>query len=133
MSRSADLDAAITIIIVDAYGDDEQHTAFLTVLAEQTPLPAEATSLGIPVVVTGIDYSNEARGLTATCRSPGGNGAVAMADLMFPPETEKAPAAARHCTRTTTLNLAGTDQALRSAFIGNGGGAQPDTAEAPQR
>lgn len=64
--------APIEIIVVDAYGDDEQYTAFLTVISEQAPLPAEATLLGVPVAVTGIDYYNEARGLTATCRSPEG-------------------------------------------------------------
>jgi hypothetical protein len=78
----------IKIIIVDAYGDDEQYTAFLTVIAEQTPLPAEATLLGTPVTVTAFDYDNEARGLTATCRSPAGTGEVTLADLTFPPDTE---------------------------------------------
>jgi hypothetical protein len=34
MPKSADLDAAIEVIIVDAYGDDEQYTAFLTVIEE---------------------------------------------------------------------------------------------------
>jgi hypothetical protein len=90
MPRSADLDAAIEIIVVDAYGDDEQYTAFLTVISEQTPLPATATLLGVPVTVTGIDYDNAARGLTATCRSPERVGEVALADLAFPPDTETA-------------------------------------------
>ncbi len=83
---------------MDAYGDDEQYTAFLTVISEQTALPTTATMLGIPVTVTGIDYDNEARGLTATCQSPGKTGDVALADLAFPPDTETAwiHAAYRH-------------------------------------
>jgi hypothetical protein len=35
--------------------------------------------------------------------------------------------------QATTLSLASDDQSLRAAFIGSGGGAQPDTAQAPQR
>jgi hypothetical protein len=101
MPKSADLDAAIEIIIVDAYGDDERYTAFLTVIAEQTALPAEATLLGAPMTVTALDYHNEARGLTATCRAPDGTGEVALADLAFPPDTETAwiHAAYRHYLR----------------------------------
>jgi hypothetical protein len=98
MPKSVDLDAVIESIIVDAYGDDEQYTAFFTVIDERTPLPAEATLLGAPVTVTGFDYVNEARGLTATCRAPDGTGEVALADLTFPLDTETAwiHAAYRH-------------------------------------
>jgi len=105
MPKSADLDAAIEIIIVDAYGDDEQYTAFLTVIAEQTPLPAKATLLGTPVTVTAFDYYNEARGLTATCQSPHGTGEVSLADVSFPPDTETAwiHAAYRHYLGLTPL------------------------------
>jgi hypothetical protein len=90
MANRSDLDAVIETIIVDAYGDDEQYTAFLTVIEEQTPLPAAATLLGTPVTVTGFGYPNEARGLTAECEAPDGTGEVALADLTFPPDVETA-------------------------------------------
>jgi hypothetical protein len=98
MAKRPDLDAVIETIIVDAYGEDEQYTAFLTVIEEQTPLPATATVLGTPVTVTGFDYRNETRGLTAECEAPDGVGEVALADLAFPPGTETAwiHAAYRH-------------------------------------
>jgi hypothetical protein len=98
MPRRPDLDAVIETVIVDAYGDVEQCTAFLTIIEEQTPLPAAATLLGAPVTVVGFDFPNEARRLTATCEATGGAGEVALADLAFPPETETAwiHAAYRH-------------------------------------
>jgi hypothetical protein len=87
MGRNRELDAAIETIIVDAYGEDEQYTAFLTVIDEETPLPAAATLLGTPVTVTGFDYANEARGVVATCHGPDGAGEVTLAELAFPPDT----------------------------------------------
>ena len=63
MRQRSDLDSVVETIVVDAYGDDEQYVAFLTVIEEETRLPAAATLLGAPVTVTGLDYSNEARGL----------------------------------------------------------------------
>lgn len=90
MGEDPDLDATIEAIVVDAYGGDEQYTAFLTVIEEETQLPAAATLLGSPVTVTGFDYTNEARGVVATCRGPDGAGEVALADLAFPPDTVSA-------------------------------------------
>lgn len=40
--------------------------------------------------MTGFDYTNEARGVVATCRGPDGAGEVALADLAFPPDTVSA-------------------------------------------
>ena len=98
MPKRPDLDAVIETVIVDAYGDVEQYTAFLTIIEEQTPLPAAATLLGAPVTVVGFDFPNEARGLTAACQTADGAGEVALADLAFQPETETAwiHAAYRH-------------------------------------
>jgi hypothetical protein len=81
MPMRPDLDAVIETVIVDAYGDVEQYTAFLTIIEEQTPLPAAATLLGAPVTVVGFDFPNEARGLTAACESADAAGEVALADL----------------------------------------------------
>jgi hypothetical protein len=92
-----DLDYVVDMIIVDAYNDDEKYGAFLTVLEEETQLPAAATLLGIPVTVTGLDHDWR-RGLVAICQGPQGAGEVSLADLAFPPETVTAwiHAAYRH-------------------------------------
>jgi hypothetical protein len=82
-----DLDNAIEAIVVDAYGADEQHSAFLAVIEDETLLPTAATLLGTPVTVTSIDYTNEARGIVATCQGPDGAGEVTLADLAFPSHT----------------------------------------------
>ena len=42
---------------MDAYGESEQATAFLTTLEEYLPLPFGATVLGEAVVVEKIDLS----------------------------------------------------------------------------
>jgi hypothetical protein len=81
------LDRAIETIVVDAYGVDEQYSAFLTVIEDETALPVPATLLGVPVIVTSIDYQDEARGIVATCKSPDGVGKIALADLKFAPDT----------------------------------------------
>jgi hypothetical protein len=53
-------------ITVDAYGDDEQFSAFCQVIEDEVDLPTEGFVIGVPVVVTEIDYDgNEMRGLTA--------------------------------------------------------------------
>lgn len=98
MRQRSDLDSMVESILVDAYGDDEQYVAFLTVIEEETRLPAAATLLGAPVTVTGLDYTNEARGLVAICEGSNGTGEVALADLAFPPDTVTAwiHAAYRH-------------------------------------
>ncbi|MET8312271.1 hypothetical protein [Micromonospora sp. NPDC005173] len=87
MPSDRDLDNVIETIIVDAYDADEQHSAFLTVIEDETPLPVAATLLGTPVTLTSIDYTNEARGIVATCHGPHGAGDVTFADLTFPPDT----------------------------------------------
>ena len=101
MRKTSDLDAVIEIITVDAYGDDEQYTAFLTVIEDQTTFPIAATLLGTAVTVTAFDYLDPARGLTATCSGPDGKGEVSLAGLVFAPDTVTAwiHAAYRHYLR----------------------------------
>ena len=55
---------------MDAGGESEQATAFLTVLEEHLALPFRATVLGEAVVVEKIDLSG-ADELIATCRRRG--------------------------------------------------------------
>ncbi len=64
------LDAWIEEATVDAYGESEQATAFLTVLDEYLALPCGATVLGEAVVVEKIDLGG-AEELIAMCRRRG--------------------------------------------------------------
>jgi hypothetical protein len=50
----ADHDQLIAVITVDAYGEDEPHTAFLEVFNQEVRLLAAATVLGVPVDVVGL-------------------------------------------------------------------------------
>jgi hypothetical protein len=86
MTEPDDLDRVVADIVVDAYGDDEQYGAFLTVFEEECELPAAATLLGSPVTVTGLEQ-HWARGLLARCEGPQGAGEVSLADVAFPPDT----------------------------------------------
>jgi hypothetical protein len=91
-------DKIIEMIVVDAYGDDEQLSAFVTVLEDELLLPAEATLLGSPVTVLELDFLELPRGPFARCRGEHGEGEVALADVCFPPATVTAwiHAAYRH-------------------------------------
>jgi hypothetical protein len=87
MKQRADLENALESILVDTYDDADEYSAFYNVIDDQIELPVSATLLGMPVVVTGLTFTNEARGLTATCEGPHGSGEVTLADLAFPPDT----------------------------------------------
>jgi hypothetical protein len=77
------LDALIEEATVDAYGESEQATAFLTVLEEYLALPCGATVLGETVVVEKIDLSG-ADELIAICRRRGKRQKVRLLDLELP-------------------------------------------------
>ena len=68
---------------MDAYGESEQATAFLTTLEEYLPLPFGATVLGEAVVVEKIDLSG-ADELIAMCRRRGKRQKVRLLDLELP-------------------------------------------------
>ena len=74
------LDALIEEATVDAYGESEQATAFLTVLEENLALPFRATVLGEPVVVEKIDL-RDADELIALCRRGRKRHRVRLLDL----------------------------------------------------
>jgi len=93
MSRQKDqyidsitLEDLIEEIIVDAYGEDEQVSAFCQVIEDGVPLPAGGFVIGEPVSVVEIDYDgNERRGLTAKCRrEDGSEHIVAASEVVFP-------------------------------------------------
>ncbi|MEO5742721.1 MAG: hypothetical protein ABIS29_19205 [Vicinamibacterales bacterium] len=76
------LDALIDEATVDAYGESEQATAFLTALEEYLALPFGATVLGEAVVVEKIDLSADE--LIAICRRRGKRQKVRLLDLELP-------------------------------------------------
>jgi hypothetical protein len=77
------LDALIEEATMDAYGESEQATAFLTVLEEHLAFPFGATVLGEAVVVEKIDLSG-ADELIAICRHGGKRQKVRLLDLELP-------------------------------------------------
>jgi hypothetical protein len=79
-----DLDELIEEIVVDAYGEDEQISAFATVLGDEIPLPCEATVLGIPVQVLEIDYGGEPPRVVARCRRDTYTQDLDLTELTFP-------------------------------------------------
>lgn len=89
---SAGLDELIDEITVDAYGEQEQLWAFRQAFEDNVPLPADATVVGEPVVVSAFDFDgNERRGLKAKCLRPDGREhVVAAADIMMVPDSEGA-------------------------------------------
>jgi hypothetical protein len=86
MKSEEEVDDLVDGIVVDAYNDDEQLTAFDAVIGDEVTLPADASMVGEPVTVIKIAYDgNERRGLTATCRREDGSEyIVAACDLVFP-------------------------------------------------
>src|SRR6266508_4533795 len=68
MTTADALDRVIETITVDCYNEDEEYTAFLTVIEDEVALPAPA-------------------GLVAVCRGPDGTGEVAFGDVAFPADT----------------------------------------------
>ena len=84
-----ELNDLVDEIVVDAYNDDEQLTAFEAVIEDEVALPADASVVGEPVTVLKIDYGNERRGLTARCRrEDGSEHTVAACDLVFPEDSK---------------------------------------------
>ena len=68
---------------VDAYGESEQATAFLTVLEEYLALPFGATVAGEAVIVEKIDLRG-ADELIASCRRRGKRAKVRLLDVELP-------------------------------------------------
>jgi tetratricopeptide (TPR) repeat protein len=91
-SDTAEVDALIEEILVDAYGDDEQFVAFLTAFQDALALPADAFVIGEPVTIHAVDYDgNPRRGVTATCRRGSGpTHTIALCDVVFPAGSEGA-------------------------------------------
>ncbi len=91
-------------IVADAYGDDEQLSAFQVVMEDEVILPADASVIGEAVTVLSIDYENERRGLTARCRREDGSAyTVAACDLVFQESSKAADYIAAYRTLLAAL------------------------------
>ena len=79
------LNELVESITVDAYGTDEQLTAFLTVFEEEVDRPCPAQILGVDIEVVAFDLQgDERRGLVARCRRIGGpTEVVSLIDVHF--------------------------------------------------
>ena len=86
-----DLDALIEEITVDCYGEDEELTGFLTYFEDALERPVEATVVGVPVTIVGVDCPGDAlRGLVARCRRGGADYEVSLLDVALPRGSELA-------------------------------------------
>lgn len=79
----ARLDRLIAAATVDAYGDSEQRTGFLTMLEENLELPFETLVLDVPVCVERIDLT-EADEIIAICRRGKNRQRVPILELPLP-------------------------------------------------
>ena len=72
-------------VTLDAYGVDEESTAFLTVFGDAVALPCPAKILDIDVEVLAFDIAGDERGgLVARCQHVEGcPGVVSLADIRF--------------------------------------------------
>jgi len=77
------LDRLIADATVDAYGESEQRTGFLTMLEDNVGLPFETVVFGVPVVVERIDLS-ETDEIVAICRRGKNRQAVPVLELPLP-------------------------------------------------
>ncbi len=94
-----ELDALIEEITVDCYNEDEELSGFLTYLDDALEQPVEATMMGVPVTLVGVDcLDGPLRGLVAHCRRDGADNQVSLLDVAVPEGTEvsRVLAAYRH-------------------------------------
>ena len=78
-----DIDAVVEEVIVDAYGDDEQLSAFRQSFEDEATFPFPGRVVGAEVDVVDIDYDgDERRGLVAVCRRDGTTHRVSLHDVV---------------------------------------------------
>ena len=68
---NARLEELIDEATVDCYGDDEQHTALLTMIEDHVRCPFRAKVIGETVEVTSFAWPKSGAGLLAVCRHKG--------------------------------------------------------------
>ncbi len=67
--------------IVDAYGDEEQETGFLTMLQDNVATPFKALVVGEAVEVIGFDLGEETGGIVVVCLRKGKKYRVSVTSL----------------------------------------------------
>ncbi|MGW7824145.1 hypothetical protein ACWGLF_39980 [Streptomyces puniciscabiei] len=80
---TAELDAMVEEVIVDAYGEHEQLAAFQAVIADRLALPFATVVLGIPVTVTALE-ERPGGSVAALCRHGRHAQAIGILDLPLP-------------------------------------------------
>ena len=70
-SRSIHLRRLIEEALVDAYGEDEQHGAFLVMFEEHVTCPFKALVVGEEVDVREFDWAGAPHEIVALCRRKG--------------------------------------------------------------
>jgi len=77
------MDRLIAAATVDAFGESEQRTGFLTMIEDRLKLPFEIMVLGVPVLVERIDLT-ETEEIVAICRRGRSRQAVPILELPLP-------------------------------------------------
>ncbi len=78
-----ELDALVEQAVVDAYGEDEQLTAFHAVIEDNLAVPFQTTVLGVDVTVTKIDLRSDS-GIVAVCTRGKHRQVIGILDLPLP-------------------------------------------------
>ncbi|MEX5712355.1 hypothetical protein AB1484_29760 [Parafrankia sp. FMc6] len=78
-----ELDALVERAVVDAYGEDEQLTAFHVVIGDSLAVPFRTTVLGVEVTVMGIDLL-PGSGIVAVCARGRYRQVIGILDLPLP-------------------------------------------------
>lgn len=85
---SAEVDALLEEMLVDAYGDDEQLTALAEGIGDALDFPLDVHVVGEPLSLLAVDYDGKPRrGIVARCRREDGTEyGVSLADIEVHPE-----------------------------------------------
>jgi tetratricopeptide (TPR) repeat protein len=85
---TGDLEDLLDEVLVDAYGESEQLTAFEQAFKDNGRFPFPASVVGVSVDVVKIEYDGDERhGLTARCRREGEMHRISLTDLVPGPVT----------------------------------------------
>ena len=98
-----ELEALLEEAVIDAYGEEEQVTAFYTMLDEYLALPFEATVLGVDVTVDKLDITDGSDDIVIVCRRGPDRQKLPILDLPLPdppPEGWQWVEAYRYWTRS---------------------------------
>lgn len=78
-----DIDELTEQITVDAY-DDEGHSSAQQAIDDHMDFPVSGSGVGAEVIVTGIDFDDAHRGLTATVQHDSQTSPISLLDLDIP-------------------------------------------------